>query len=219
MGILILSILLFLQTGCDSYSLVGMIEGSTPSPVPVLGVVPPEVPFIPVSLTLANPTMMRGASLDIFTSDGKPPYEVSVFAGEVVTGSGSLLGSISSNSYTNGGAIGKIIIRVTDSDGDMSGATVTVLPQKPTNVTVTYDVPSRKKIYIKWSYVYPGIISGFEIYSSTDFITWTPPINVNNTTFDYTTGDVPKNITYYFKIYAVSGEYRSPVVPLTVKTN
>ncbi len=154
----------------------------------------------PLSLTLGATSVQQGATISLYPSGGTPPYSFGLLAGDLFyVGS---LGSISSQTYTAGNAIGAVVIYLSDTSGATVDALVTIVPPTPGSFNLA---PSgTNAILISWSYTNTTLISGFLIQRSTDGVTFTNVTNQPNSATSYLDSPLNPNQTFYYRMYAVA---------------
>lgn len=178
--------------GCDSFSLIGQFRR-----VSSLG------------LTLQKASVQQGETISLYPAGGTPPYSFGLEAGNLYY-SGTL-GSITNQSYTAGTSIGTVTIHLIDSDGDTADSSVTIIPPTPTGLSALPDPSaSPNDIDVTWNlYATPLLISGLEIERSLDGVTFASLTNPSSGTTLFVDQPLTPGQMYYYRIYAVSGAFRS----------
>jgi hypothetical protein len=187
-AIALLSIVL---AGCDSFSILGQFK---------------RIPSL--SLTVQKSSVQQGETISLYPTGGTPPYSFGVVAGNIFY-SGTL-GSVSSQSYTAGTSIGTVTIHLIDADGNTADSTVTTIAPAPTGFTAGPDPSaSPNDVDLSWSYATPPLISGFAIERSLDGVTFTSVTNQPSGATFFLDQPLSQGVTYFYRIYAVSGSFRS----------
>ncbi len=183
--------------GCDSFSVIDQ--------------------FIPAGgkelrLAVQRTTMLQDETTELYPSGGVAPYSFGILVDDLYYD--NLLGSVQGQAFTAGDSIGQIRLRVTDAAGAQADALVVVVPPTPTNFTV--GAISSNDATMTWSAVgVPVWYSGFEIWKSKNGGAFTLLTTASSNQSSYTDTNAVPAQTPVYRLYAVSGAYKSAPTPDT----
>ncbi len=186
--------------GCDSYSLLDQfaLHGG-------------------LRITPQSSTLRPGESSPLYLEGGTAPYSLYSVNGGLYDDSTAFdLGTLDdvgpAYSYTAGDSIGPVTIRLGDSLGFSTSATITVVPHAPTLVNADGFYGGPSEIQITWNYPYADKIAGFTILRSKSGAAFTTLVGAESLPKSQTsfidTGASPSTMNIY-RVYAFAGQHLS----------
>ncbi|MGD9940923.1 MAG: hypothetical protein AB7T74_14085 [Clostridia bacterium] len=209
-GLWVLTMVLIILGGCDSYSLLDQF------------ILNSELRLTPQSTTLKP-----GETSLLYLEGGTAPYLLYATNGGVYDDGTALdLGSIDdvapSYSYTAGNSIGPVTIRFSDSLGFSTNATITVLLPIPIILSAERVPGDTSKVRIEWSYPPQYKIQGFRILHKRDTAEFVTAVG------DVSAESLPKSPTVFvafnaqpaqpntYRVYAIAGPFQSTYAEIVV---
>jgi hypothetical protein len=166
-----------------------------------------------LTLSLQRTEVDRMESTTLYPKGGVPPYSYAVMENDLfwVGGIGSFA-SNSSNTFYAGNSIGGVTIRLMDSRSHSVDASIVIMPP----VVATFSVAAvvgLNAIDLSWSYANISMISGFRIERSIEGAGFLFLDTQGSGVTTYRDSGLNKNMTYWYRIFAVSGSYLSRSSP------
>ena len=200
-GVAILSFLALALAGCDSFSLPKLLTR-------------PEDRVLALAVDRPAAERLVG-SIGLIPSGGTAPYSYELSAVALYSKTNTQgIGTIANLTYSAGGAIGEIRITVTDAAGDSTSTTIKVLPPAPTlSGNRTGD---RSTATISWTYTDMSIVDSLVILRSFNGGPFDPLTTSTTAPSSYPENGLNKVQPYTYRIYALAGDFASPVFDFTL---
>lgn len=192
--------LLFMNAGCDSFSLPDQFSKD-------------------LLLILEKNTVKPGEQSELFPQGGIEPYSLEVIVDNLhdagyATDPGSITGLI----YTAGNSIGTVNIRLTDDLDNSYRAQITILPWQPQNFSADGSFGGPTDVELNWAYDAPGYIGGFRIMRSSAVEAFVKIADLDNDIRE-ATDDAASPQENIYRLYAVAGEFLSAYAERSAKGN
>lgn len=166
----------------------------------------PEEAAEALALSADSETVPQLGTVALSAIGGTPPYSF-LAPTAVDPGMSGDIGHMSESSYVAGEVIGRMLLIVRDSVGDMAFTYVDVVPVAP----VFSDGCTRveKSIALEWSHEYISMLSGFRLERSIDSADFVAIAEYNASTTGCADSVPNKNSLLVYRLYALADDYES----------
>jgi hypothetical protein len=183
-----------LLAGCDSFSLTDLLG------------LPGESDL---TLTAAATTAQRNADVALTVSGGTAPYTYSVEAEELYEKTkDSGIGGVYNQTYTSGGAIGRMKVTVTDAKGESASVYVAVVPPTP-SLSVNRSGDKKSATISFGGYSAKDAIDKFRLQRAASGYEFTTINEPSSGSTAYTDNTLDAATTYTYRLYVISGSFAS----------